>query len=235
MIKYFSRLWDRFALQMPTPEHLVLSLLAATVTETLPGKGLDEISEQNPSNQPPPTPIADPPVPQPTTVLSQNLSGTAFIATSVGFVGVSKSTGTWKSGGGATDIYAGYQAHLLNDKFPIFATYRYTPIAVSGREKNHEYRGVWENHALGALGKYPLTPEIDGLGGAELGLIIVHLQPTDSLEEKKEAEKNGISFTILGGLEYKMLENRLSVGPKLHLGFGSTSVYQFALSASFYL
>jgi hypothetical protein len=198
------------------------------------GKGLDQISSQNPANQPPPTPVPESGVSQPTSAFSQSLSGRAFLAVSTGFVKASKSNGTWRSSRGISDIFFAYGIPELSQDIPIYATYRYTPVSVSGTEKGHEYRGIWETHALGAFGKHPLQPHLDAIAGAELGYILVHLKPLDSLEEDKEAEKNGITFTILGGLEYKLLEEKLAVGPRLHLGIGTTQIYQLAISTGFY-
>lgn len=207
----------------------------ATLSTPLLGKGLDQISDQNPANQPAPAPTTpEAGVSQPTSTLSQSIAGKVFLATSTGFVQANKSRGKWRSSRGASDLVIGYKLSEVPLSFPVFATYRYAPVAVTGNEKGREYRGVWETHALGALGKYALSPEFDGIGGGEVGFTVIHLQSLDSLEEEKDAGKNGISFTVLGGLEYKILESRLTVGPRIHLGFGTTQIYQLAVSGGFY-
>lgn len=197
-------------------------------------KGLDQISKQNPTAQPPPKPVAESGVPPPSSALSQTMVGQIFMATSAGFVTVSKSSGEWKSGGGTTDIVVGYKVYSGIPDIPVFGTYRYSPVAVSGSEKGREYRGVWETHYFGAQGHMTLNPDLTAYGGAELGYTLIYLQPLDGSIQAEKAEENGVALALGGGLDYKMLENRLSVGPRLHLGFGSTSVYQLSASAGFY-
>lgn len=197
-------------------------------------KGLGEISTQNPATQPPPKPVAESGIPAPASALSQSMAGQIFIGTSTGFVSVSKSSGDWRSGGGTTDIFVGYKVANFSPEIPVIGTYRYSPVAVSGTEKGYEYRGVWETHYFGARGNYTLTPDMIAYGGAELGYTLIYLQPLDGSVQNIKAEDNGVALALGGGLDYKMLENRLSVGPRLHLGFGSTSIYQLSASASFY-
>ena len=60
----------------------------------------------------------------------------------------------------------------------------------------------------------------------------VYLRPLDNIESEKKAETNGVMANIGGGADWELMD-KLSVGPRLHVGFGSFTVVQASGVASF--
>ena len=117
-------------------------------------------------------------------------------------------------------------------KVALWGTYRYAPIAVAGELEGVSYRGIWEGHNFGALATYALNNTLNLLGSFELAYVLVYLRPLDNIESEKKAETNGVMANIGGGADWELMD-KLSVGPRLHVGFGSFTVVQASGVASF--
>jgi hypothetical protein len=162
------------------------------------------------------------------------MSEKLYMATSFGWVKASKSTGEWKSSG-MSDFTIGYKLPVsFGEQMAMAATYRYAPIAVSGEEDKHMYRGVWEQHLVGARGVYKVSPTLNAVGSAELGYVVAYLNPVDDLPSTDKHETNGGNFTVGGGCDWALVEKgAFAVGPRLYAGFGSFSTFQLSAAASF--
>lgn len=208
-------------------------------------KGLDQLSENNPEK------AEEAPAeggeeaeaaaegeqaattPPPPSAASAAISQKLYLATSYGWVKASRSEGDWE-GSGMSDLTVGYRIMPLGAKMSVDGTYRFAPVAVSGVVDEHTYRGIWETHFFGGRFNYNVSPTMTAIGTAELGYVVVHLNPTDNLELDPNHEKSGAAFAVGGGADFFLFEkNAFAVGPRLALGFGSVSTIQVAASVSF--
>jgi hypothetical protein len=210
------------------------------------GKGLDDLSEQNPevkaeneggeaangseataeSQQTSATNQA--PVPN-NPALANKLS----FSTSFGWVYASRSKGEWR-GNGMSDISIGFRYLTMSPKLSVVGTYRYAPVNVVGEVDGNSYRGVWETHYFGSKADFKLNASTVLTGGLEAGYVLVYLTPTDGLETEKKHEENGVSISLGGGADFSMTDNgTFTVGPRINAGFGSFTTVQVAASAGF--
>jgi len=214
------------------------------------GKGLDDLSEQNPETKADgaATPGAEKEdeaavntkAPEGAAAQTQapvSLEGPLHkkltFSTSFGWVYASRSEGDWR-GSGMSDLSVGYRYLIMNPKLSLVGTYRYAPVNVVGEVDGNSYRGVWESHYFGSKADYKLNSRVVLTGGLEAGYVLVYLMPTDGLETQKKHEENGISISLGGGADYAISDNgAFTVGPRLNAGFGSFTTVQVAASAGF--
>jgi hypothetical protein len=225
----------------------VSTLLAAAACLTLPSgggafaKGLDELSQGNPETAEGAAATggeggaaaAAKPIPPPSTPTSKAVAGNLSVGTSFGWLMASKSKGEWKGGGGMSDVTVAYKVATLNASMTADGTYRYAPMAVSGVEDEHSYRGMWEAHYFGGRMRYAMSPTLTAIGSGELGYVLVYMRPTDGLPQEKKHEANGVSIALGGGADWQLFEPGFTVGPRLNVGFGSFTTVQVSGAATF--
>jgi hypothetical protein len=171
--------------------------------------------------------------PQPPGALSQTLAEKLYMATSFGWVSASKSDGEWKSSG-MSDFQIGYLVMKLNAQMSVHGTFRYAPIAVSGEQESHLYRGVWEVYNFGGRFNYRVSPTILAVGTGELGYVKADLNAVDGLEPIEDHQAGGAMLSVGGGADFALTEKgSFSAGPRLYAGFGSYSAIQLSAAASF--
>jgi hypothetical protein len=164
---------------------------------------------------------------------SKAVADKLFLGTSFGWVKASKSAGTWKSNG-MSDLTVGYKLITLNPKMGIAGTYRYAPMAVSGTQDAHSYRGIWEAHYLGGRFNALVTPKINVLGSLEAGYVAVHMTTADGLPVESAAENGGASVALGAGADFALSDKwAFSAGPRVYGGFGSFTTFQVAAAAGF--
>lgn len=225
---------------------IIFILAALDFDGTASGKGLDELGQSNPEN------LNSSPDPSNSTeadgqtsaksnaqtidsasIAGRTLSEKLQIGTSYGWVKASKAQGQWTTSG-MSDITVAYEVARLNSKTNIFGTFRYAPIAVSGKQDRQLYRGVWEVYNLGARAHYLLKQDVIAVLSGEIGYVRASLTPIDSLPETAKHSVGGAMLTIGGGADVALAENKtILIGPRLFAGFGSYSVYQVSAAASF--
>jgi len=171
---------------------------------------------------------------KPQRALSKTLSQNLSIATGFARVIASKSTGDWESNG-MTDLTVAYKLSSLSKIMNLHGTYRYAPVAVSGTEDEHSYRGVWEAHMFGARVAYQVSQTLTALGSAELGYVASHLTAIDGLDPVvKKHEAGGAIFAVGGGADWTIGEKAgFAGGPRLFAGFGSFTIIQIGGALSF--
>lgn len=171
---------------------------------------------------------------KPQGALSKTLSQNLSIATGFARVIASKSTGDWESNG-MTDLTVAYKLSSLSKIMNLHGTYRYAPVAVSGTEDEHSYRGVWEAHMFGARVAYQVSQTLTALGSAELGYVASHLTPIDGLDPVvKKHEASGATFAVGGGADWTIGDKAgFAGGPRLFAGFGSFTIVQIGGALSF--
>ncbi len=213
------------------------------------GKGLDDLSDQNPEVKDPDSKTGDEASPAANAVTGEAATTTATnqapvshegamhqkltFSTSFGLVYASRSKGDWR-GNGMSDLTVGYRYLTMSPKLSLVGTYRYAPVNVVGEIDGNSYRGVWESHYFGSKADYKLNSKIVVTGGMEAGYVLVYLTATDGLETASKHEDNGVSITLGGGADYLMTENgAFTIGPRLNAGFGSFTTVQVAASAGF--
>lgn len=158
------------------------------------------------------------------------LADSFYFATSVGWASAALSEGTWVSSG-MSDFTIGYK--FKNVGFDIFGTYRYAPAAFAGHTDTQAYRGVIEVHNFGGLGIWNIKNKFKVLASAELGLAMVSLDSADKLPVEDELEQTGAIFNLGTGADWKMTE-KFELGPRLYLGAGTASLFQFSANATMY-
>ena len=217
------------------------------------GKGLDDLSDQNPevkaegegapavegagatTGEENVAPAAAEPTATNQAPVANNtaLANKLTFSTSFGWVYASRSKGEWR-GSGMSDVSVGYRYLTMSPKLSVVGTYRYAPVNVVGEVDGHSYRGVWESHYFGSKADYKLNPKTVLTGGLEAGYVLVYLTPTDGLETEKKHEDNGVSISLGGGADYSITDNgTFTVGPRINAGFGSFTTVQVSASAGF--
>lgn len=166
-------------------------------------------------------------------------TGQAFLNTSFGWAWLSRSKGEWDANG-MSDITLGWKIPWTPaEPMIVYGTYRYAPIGVTMEaEKNgitRSYRGVVENHLLGARVDYPLASlPINVVGSFELGRVEVNLHPVDGFSVPATHEADGETVVLGGGADWSMLGTKgLEVGPRVMAGFGHVTAFQLAGSARY--
>jgi hypothetical protein len=191
--------------------------------------GLNDLSKESPEADAEPAPAA----PVEPGAMSKGLAQKLYLGTSFGRVTASRSKGHWE-GSGMSDLLVGYRLVSLGAASSISASYRYAPVAVSGREDGRDFRGVWEAHYVGARFHYAITPNLSAFGSAEAGYVLVYLKPTDGLGDESKYEHNGGSMAVGGGVDWGLFDKgAFAVGPRLYVGFGSMTTVQYAVATTF--
>lgn len=226
---------------------LLTSAILIAFTSHAAGKGLDELSDQNPENPQPVEPTAETELPQSTEepvvepkaeeamVDAQKpsprpLQDKLFLATSAGWVKASLPEGEWTSSGMA-DFSVGYLVHEAG--FQLFSTYRYAPAAAAGDVEDRAYRVVLESHNFGVLGAWKLSDTMKALGSFEAGVLITGVEALDEAEPESSHVKSGGVATIGGGADWRLME-KFDLGPRLYASFGSATMIQFGAQAGFF-
>jgi hypothetical protein len=234
-------------MKIPTLWHVALPAMTLTIAVSLQAKGLDELTEENPENAPDEQELenqaqtneheqAEPAKAQLVpSDLSKKISGNLFLAPSVGWVKASRAKGKWNDDKlvGISDLMIAYRLPWVVSMVEMFGTYRYCPIAVSGEVDNASFRGVWESHNFGGLGRWRYSDDLTLVGSAELSYVLIYLTPLDDAEVGQETEANGIALVLGGGADYGFFGDKLRVGPRINLGFGGVSTIQVAAASSF--
>ena len=134
-----------------------------------------------------------------------------------------------------TDVTVGYKLPvILAANASLAATYRYAPIAVSGTEDGHSYRGVWETHYLGGRLTYPITSTLHAMATTELGYVRVGLEELDGLDADHKHERSGAALAVGGGADWAISDKFASAGgPRVFVGYGSVTTVQIGGAFSF--
>lgn len=161
------------------------------------------------------------------------LTDKIYLGLNFGFVRASASEGDWTAGssGGLTAGYRIHESLVLNS--PLYLTGQYAPINVTVKNKSQSYRGVLESYLVGAMIPYQFKPNLRFIGTAELGLVSGSYRSSLKYDNPTPPEDSGFLMQLGGGASWLVLE-RIYVGPRLHLGFGTFQVTQLNLSAEFY-
>ncbi len=205
-------------------------------SEIAPPKGLGDLAPEKPSTEKEEqvgTPTEFRP---PESAISKSLVDKLFVSTSAfRILSASGSDGKWRAGG-ASDVMAGYKLPWsipgMAETVQLYGTFRYAPVGISITSSDYSYRGMAIGYYFGALGCYEIKSNLCILGGAELGYIVVNLNDLDYYE-KKPSLGNGVNFGLNTGANWKILNKKLGVGPRLYLAFGRLSTVQIGGGASF--
>ena len=226
---------------------LVSLMFFPSISDVALGKGLDELGQSNPEAA---SEVKQDSGDETKNISEKNLESSSAslqqpsplskifaeklqLGTSFGWIRATKSTGRWTTSG-VSDIVINYRILALNAQVNLLGTFRYLPVAVSGTEENHVYRGVWEIFNFGARSTYRATPKLDSFGSAEIGYVKSSLNPIDGLPEVFSHSKDGAMLTFGGGVDYAFLEGSGFVaGPRIFAGLGTYSAFQLSAAASF--
>lgn len=163
---------------------------------------------------------------------SKALAGNLFAAQSFGWVRGGAAKGNWTTSGMSDFTIGGKIPVEIMPKLQAFGTFRYAPIAFSGKSNSVSYRGVWESYGFGGLAKYMVNPDFTANGALEISYVVSYLKTLDPVEADKALENNGVSFTLGVGGDYAVFD-KVAIGPRLNLMFGHVSATQFAVHSSF--
>ena len=169
----------------------------------------------------------------PETAISKALVDKLFVSTStVKILSTSGSEGTWRAGG-ASDVQVGYKLPwTFMPVLQLFGTFRYAPVGISLTADKYSYRGVAVGYLAGVLGNYEFKQNLAALVGVEIGYLVVNLNDLDYYEDKPKIG-NGVNFGINTGVEWKILNKKVGVGPRLNVAFGRLSTVQLGGGVSF--
>lgn len=156
------------------------------------------------------------------------LNDKAFLEISYGLVSASGSKGDWRASG-MSDVAFKYL--VTQSPIDLLASVRFAPFDVTVYSDDIGYQGTVNAYYLGAEARFKVTEKVVVTGGAELGLMLVYLKDVIDIASDKSLEENGVNFSLNGGANWRFAEF-LSVGPRLHLGFGTMQVVQFSVASS---
>jgi len=163
---------------------------------------------------------------------SKALDDRLSLSTSFGWIRASQSEGDWRSSG-VSDVTLAWRLGLKTiDKLDLWTSLRYAPIAIAGEIDGVSYRGVWEAWNIGAIGKYLVGNGLRAVGSFEVGYVLVYLRPLNDIETSKNHEKNGVMASLGAGVDWDVVP-KFAFGPRLNVGFGSTTAIQVAASGTF--
>lgn len=167
-----------------------------------------------------------------TASVGRTITETMYLSTSFGWVTPSRSEGDWR-GAGMSDITLGYKLPVSLGDASLYGTYRYAPVAIAGKIDSNAYRGVWDMHYFGGLGSFALSG-LDLIGTFEIGYVLVYLDSVDGIDLEPEHAESGVSVALGGGADWEVLgEKGFKLGPRMHLGFGGFTTFQFGAAATF--
>lgn len=209
-------------------------------------KGLDELGAENPERRQDTEdqkqgtpPQGDPQTqpkhvsPEPNRLAASLLNQRLRLSTSFGRIIAKKGDQHWKANG-ASDITAAFLT-FAPEKFKLYATFRYTPIAVTSRKNQRFQRGMWQVFDLGTQLQYPYSEQFSFLGMLELGFIKVDSVTVDKIEPAQSSIHQAANFGLGTGFDmnFRILE-KCSIGPRLYLSFGEYQFIQTSAAFSFY-
>ena len=168
------------------------------------------------------------------------------IGTSINMVWPQRSGSGWNASGsgrtGSSDLLIGVNVPLSvlglrknkSNKIALKGTFRYNPIVVAGVQDAKPYRGVWDGYHAGleAHLKYPPIKGMTAIAGVEAGLVFVYLDPLDDFETPKSAEATGVILTAHAGGDWEVAP-KITVGPRIYLGFGGFQNLQIGAATNF--
>jgi hypothetical protein len=156
------------------------------------------------------------------------LNDKAFLEISYGLVSASGSKGDWRASG-MSDVAFKYL--VTQSPMDLLASVRFAPFDVTVYSDDIGYEGTVNAYYLGGEARFKVAEKVVVTGGAELGLMLVYLKDVIDIASDKSLEENGVNFSLNGGANWRLAEF-MSVGPRLHLGFGSLQVVQFSVATS---
>ncbi len=156
------------------------------------------------------------------------LNDKAFLEVSYGIIRASASEGDWRASG-MTDLSFKYK--LREGSWELFAQARYAPFDVTVYDQQVGYRGTVNAYYLGAESKLKFQKSWYASADAELGLMAVYLNNVADVGSNPDLEKNGANVSIGLGAG-RQLWDYLWIGPKVHLGFGRFSTFQFSVASA---
>lgn len=159
-----------------------------------------------------------------------------YVGAGLSLIKLDNSTGSWNSGT-TGDFEAGYRVlHKFQEKYDVYATFRYRPADVTVENAQRSYRGVVETTLFGAKAQMTLGKLVP-FASAELGRSTSSLKPIDSLPGGDQSlEKSGVDISIGGGVSYLVLDNdKLAAGARLALGTGAFKTVQFGIDLRYLL
>ena len=163
------------------------------------------------------------------------LSNKLRITADLGFTKISYKGIDWRSSGGAGVGILYYLPKLMKE---TFVTFSYMSADVSPRkgsgESFREYIGVLEAYQIGSMYKYKINKTVELLGGGNLGLFFATYKGVSHPEEKDSLPSSGAFFNLAAEAHFKLLE-KLYLGSKINLGFGTLQVYQVMANVVFSL
>lgn len=165
--------------------------------------------------------------------MSAKLADKIFLGLDLGFARAKASEGTWTSGSSG-GLMAGYQLkESFLGKNPLYLTGHYAPINVTVTKNTQSYRGVLEGYLIGGYVPYTLKNNLRAVGVAEFGFVKGHFHSNLTYDNPSPPKDSGVLLAVGGGVEWLFL-NKIAVGPRLNLGFGSFQTLQLALASEFF-
>jgi hypothetical protein len=158
-----------------------------------------------------------------------------LISTSFGWAGLSNDSDSWNANG-ASDITLSYRLPMKVIGEAMYATFRYAPMSVAPTlTKDGEkffYTGAVDAYHFGANTVFRIRDRITALGSAELGYLASTLKDEMGIAGHEPPDVSGVNLTVGGGADYELLPG-FDIGPRLYLGFGTFSSFQFGANAAF--
>ncbi|MBF0440340.1 MAG: hypothetical protein HQK54_00385 [Oligoflexales bacterium] len=157
--------------------------------------------------------------------ISKKLSNKLYLSSSIGFVSISKTSGDFDSRA-CSDLSVGYFVKdLTNYNVKLHSTFRYLPVDTTATKNHQSYRGIMEDYAFGVMGTRPFKDKENVLliATGEIGYAKFHLYPTDDFEKDSSIENGGLNLIVGGGSDF-LFKEKIKIGPRLFLGFGSVRI-----------
>ena len=173
--------------------------------------------------------------PQPDNGSGPLLSNRLFASTGLGIAQLKKDSDDWRAGGFG-ELQLSFDSGFAILGMQVLATIRYLPLDVSPNISQggfrQEYTGVVEFWLLGAELRTASEANVQLVISTELGLSLVHLVDQVEFDAGDQMDHSGMAFAVGGGVDFAV-QDKITAGPRLQIGFGSFSRIQLGAHLTF--
>ena len=166
----------------------------------------------------------------------EKISKRATLSSGIGFIRAFQKNDLRANG--FADIKLSYFPDYKVADRDVFLTLRYVPIDVEATSNidnmEQEYAGIMELFNLGAEVLLPSKNWFEWLASAEVGLVKSSFKALIPISEYSPPIKKWGAEVLVGTeARFKPIE-KISIGPRVYIGFGTFTTFNFLANATFY-
>ncbi len=163
-----------------------------------------------------------------------DLGGKFLFGLELGFYNLKASSHSWSTGM-SSGFNSGYRLISPMKKVNIFLAYSFSPVDVLVSTDSGEYRGIIENHGIGALAQYSHRKNLLFAVRSEVGLSTANLHAITTIPaDAKDPETSGFNLRIGGNAFWKFQDN-VWFGGGINLALGTFTGWSAVLNTQLVL